>query len=149
MRVLLQRVSDASVSVDGEIVGAIDRGLLAFVGAGEGDGPDDLAHCVDKTVNLRIFEDSEGDMNRSVLDVDGDVLAVPQFTLYADVSGGRRPSFFDAMEPGGAENLFDQYVEQLRSAGVGRVESGRFGAMMEVDLTNDGPVTIWLDSDGG
>ncbi|MFB6263408.1 MAG: D-aminoacyl-tRNA deacylase [Bradymonadaceae bacterium] len=147
MRILLQRVSEASVTVDGEVVGAIDGGLLSFVAAGSGDGPDDLDYCVDKTVHLRIFEDEEGDMNRSVLDVGGSILAVPQFTLYADVSQGRRPSFFDAMEPGGAEELFDQYVEALRTFDIERVQTGAFGEMMEVDLVNDGPVTIWIDSD--
>lgn len=146
MRVLLQRVSEASVRVDGESVGVIERGLVAFVAAGEGDEADDLDYCVDKTVNLRIFPDDDGQMNRSVLDVGGDVLAVPQFTLYADVTEGRRPSFFEAMDPGPAEGLFDDYVEAVGDAGVATVESGEFGEAMEVDFVNDGPVTIWIDS---
>ncbi|MFB6350587.1 MAG: D-aminoacyl-tRNA deacylase [Bradymonadaceae bacterium] len=146
MRVLLQRVSQAAVRVDDEIVGEIGHGLLAFVAAGEGDGAEDLAHCVDKTVNLRIFADEEGKMNRSVLDVGGAVLAVPQFTLYGDVSKGRRPSFFEAMDPGPAEEMFEEYVEAVVDEGVAEVESGTFGAMMDVDLVNDGPVTIWIDS---
>lgn len=146
MRVLLQRVSDASVRVDGDVAGEIGHGLLAFVAAGEGDEDADLEYCVDKTVHLRIFADDEGKMNRSVLDVDGAVLAVPQFTLYGDVSKGRRPSFFEAMDPGPAEEMFDTYVDALGDAGVETVESGVFGAMMEVDLVNDGPVTIWVDS---
>jgi len=148
VRVLLQRVSEATVRVDDEVVGEIGHGLLAFVAAGEGDDDEDLAYCVDKTVNLRMFADQEGKMNRSVLDVGGAVLAVPQFTLYGDVSEGRRPSFFEAMDPGPAEEMFDTYVEAVVGEGVERVESGSFGAMMEVDLVNDGPVTIWVDSSG-
>ena len=147
MRVLLQRVSEARVAVDGEVIGEIGEGLLAFVAAGEGDDEEDLEYGVDKTANLRIFADEEGKMNRSVLDVDGEVLAVPQFTLYGDVSKGRRPSFFGAMDPGPAEEMFDAYVDALREAGVRNVETGKFGAMMEVDLVNDGPVTIWVDSE--
>ena len=146
MRLLIQRVSEASVTVDGEIEGEIGPGLLVLVAAGEGDSPEDLDYCVDKTVNLRIFADDEGQMNLSVKDVAGEILAIPQFTLYADVSKGRRPSFFGAMDPGPAEEMYDDYVEALADAGVENVESGVFGAMMEVDLTNDGPVTIWVDS---
>ena len=147
MRVLLQRVSEARVAVDGEVIGEIGEGLLAFVAAGEGDDDADLEYGVDKTVNLRIFADEDGKMNRSVLDVDGAVLAVPQFTLYGDVSKGRRPSFFGAMDPGPAEEMFDAYVDALREAGVRDVETGEFGAMMSVELVNDGPVTMWIDSE--
>lgn len=146
MRLLLQRVSEASVTVDEEVVGQIGRGLLVLVGAGEGDTDEDLEYCVDKTANLRIFADEEGKMNLSVKDIGGDVLVVSQFTLYADTSQGRRPSFFGAMDPGPAEEMCDRYAERLREEGIERVEEGVFGEMMEVDLVNDGPVTIWLDS---
>jgi D-tyrosyl-tRNA(Tyr) deacylase len=146
MRVLLQRVSRANVTVDGEAVGAIDDGLVALVAAGEGDGDADLDYCVDKTAHLRIFEGPEGKMNRSILEAGGGVLVVPQFTLYADVDEGRRPSFFEAMDPGPAEEACQRYAEGLREAGIGDVEEGVFGASMDVELVNRGPVTIWLDS---
>ncbi len=146
MRLLIQRVNEASVRIDGEVVGAIDGGSLIFVAAGEGDTEEDLEYCVDKTVHLRIFVDDEGQMNRSLLDVDAEALVVPQFTLYGDVTNGRRPSFFEAMDPGPAKEMCDTFAERLRQEGVERIESGEFGASMEVDLVNDGPVTIWIDS---
>ena len=146
MRVLLQRVSRASVSLDDEIVASIDGGLVALAAAGEGDDADDLEYCIDKTAHLRVFEGPEGKMNRSVLETGGDVLVVPQFTLYANVDDGRRPSFFEAMDPGPAEEACNRYAEGLRAAGVDTVEEGVFGAAMDIELTNRGPVTIWLDS---
>jgi D-tyrosyl-tRNA(Tyr) deacylase len=146
MRLLIQRVDRAQVDVDGETVASIDRGSLIFVAAGEGDTDEDLDYCVDKAVHLRIFADEQGKMNRSLLDVGGDALVVPQFTLYGDVTEGRRPSFFEAMEPGPAEEMCETFADRLREAGVERVESGEFGAMMEVESVNDGPVTLWVDS---
>jgi D-tyrosyl-tRNA(Tyr) deacylase len=146
MRLLIQRASRARVEVDGETTGEIAQGLVVFVAAGTGDEDDDLAYCVDKTANLRIFADDDGQMNLSVRDVDGSILAVPQFTLYADVSEGRRPSFFEAMDPGPAEQMYEEYVDALRDEYDLEVETGEFGASMDVDLVNDGPVTIWVDS---
>lgn len=146
MRLLIQRVSRGRVEVDSEATGEIDQGLVVFVAAGTGDDEDDLAYCVDKTANLRIFADEEGQMNLSVRDVGGSILAVPQFTLYADVSEGRRPSFFEAMDPGPAEQMYEEYVDALRDEYDLTVETGEFGASMDVDLVNDGPVTIWVDS---
>jgi D-aminoacyl-tRNA deacylase len=149
MRAVVQRVTHASVTVEGRRVGAIDAGLLVLLGAGHGDGADDLAYLVDKIVNLRIFADEAGKMNRSVLDLGGGVLVVSQFTLYGDARRGRRPAFTDAMEPVAARALYEQSLEALRRAGVGRVEAGVFAADMKVELLNDGPVTILLDSKKG
>jgi D-tyrosyl-tRNA(Tyr) deacylase len=146
MRAVVQRVSRASVTVDTRVTGAIDRGLLVLLGAGAGDGPADLAYIVDKVVNLRIFPDDAGKMNRSVLDVGGGVLVVSQFTLYGDVRQGRRPAFTGALEPVAAKALYEQCLAAIRAAGVARVEAGEFAADMKVDLVNDGPVTILLDS---
>lgn len=146
MRAVIQRVSRAKVTVAGETVGRIDRGLLALVGAGAGDGDNDLDYLVGKTVNLRIFPDDDGKMNRSVLDVGGGVLAISQFTLYGDARKGRRPAFVGALEPAAAEALYSRYLDGLRAAGVASVEAGVFGAQMAVELVNDGPVTILLDS---
>jgi D-aminoacyl-tRNA deacylase len=146
MRTVVQRVVRASVTVGGEVVGAIGPGLCVLVGAGDGDGPQDVAYTVDKLVNLRIFADDAGKMNRSVLDAGGGVLAVSQFTLYGDARKGRRPAFTSALEPVAAERLYEDLVAGLRAAGVADVATGVFGAMMEVALVNDGPVTILLDS---
>jgi D-tyrosyl-tRNA(Tyr) deacylase len=146
MRAVVQRVSRASVTVDTRVTGAIDRGLLVFLGAGAGDGPADLTYVVDKIVNLRIFPDDAGKMNRSVLDVGGGVLVVSQFTLYGDARQGRRPAFTGALEPVAAKALYEQSLDAIRSAGVAKVEAGEFAADMKVDLLNDGPVTILLDS---
>jgi D-tyrosyl-tRNA(Tyr) deacylase len=146
VRAVLQRVSRASVTVDGAVVGAIDAGLLVLLGAAAGDTDADLAYIVDKTVNLRIFPDDDDKMNRSVLDVGGGVLCVSQFTLYGDVRKGRRPSFIDALEPGAAKALYEQSLDRFRAAGVTRVAAGVFAADMKVELLNDGPVTILLDS---
>ena len=146
MRAVIQRVNCASVKVDGAIVGAIDHGLLVFLGAGSGDKPADLDYIVNKTVNLRIFADDAGKMNRSVLDVDGGVLAISQFTLYGDSRKGRRPSFVGALEPDLARAYYQQFLERLRDAGVGRVAAGIFAADMLVSSDNNGPITMLLDS---
>ena len=146
MRAVVQRVSRASVTVDTRVTGQIERGLLVFLGAGAGDGPADLQYIVDKIVNLRIFPDDAGKMNRSVLDIAGGVLVVSQFTLYGDARQGRRPAFTGALEPAAARALYEQSLTAIRSAGVATVEAGEFAADMKVDLLNDGPVTILLDS---
>ncbi len=146
MRAVVQRCRRAAVTVDGAVVGAIEQGLVVLLGAGKGDGDGDLAYMVDKIVNLRIFADDAGKMNRSVLDVGGGVLLVSQFTLFGDVRRGRRPAFLDAMDPGPAEALYERAVLAVRTAGVARVATGVFRADMQVELVNDGPVTIMLDS---
>lgn len=151
MRVLLQRVSEARVEVDGSVTGAIGRGLLLLVGVSPSDGDGQIELLAGKTANLRIFEDAEGKMNRSALDLlaardDCGMLVVSQFTLYGDVRKGRRPSFTDAAPPEIAAPLLDAYCARLRAMGF-TVAEGVFGAHMMVSLTNDGPVTIWLDSD--
>ncbi len=146
MRAVVQRVSRAAVSVDGRTVGHIDRGLCVLIGAGREDGDADLAYVIDKVVNLRIFADDAGKMNLSVLDVRGGVLAVSQFTLYGDARKGRRPAFIDALEPAAAEALYDRFVAGLKAAGVTEVATGVFRADMQVELVNDGPVTILVDS---
>lgn len=146
MRAVVQRVTRAQVSVAGEVVGATGAGLCVLVGAGDGDGGDDVRYLADKIANLRIFTDDAGKMNRSVLDAGGGVLVVSQFTLFGDARKGRRPSFIGALEPGAAERLCDELVAALRAAGVAEVATGRFRADMQVELVNDGPVTILLDS---
>jgi D-tyrosyl-tRNA(Tyr) deacylase len=145
MRAVIQRVSQASVTVDGQVVGKIGRGLLMLLGIGGGDGSDEVALLADKVVNLRIFPDEDGRFDRSVLDIGGEVLVVSQFTLYADTRRGRRPSFSDAAPPEVAAPLVDSFAQALRARGL-VVASGVFGAHMSVDLQNDGPVTIVLDS---
>ena len=149
MRAVVQRVSRAEVTVDRQRVGAIGPGLLVLLGAGTGDGPADVETMVDKVANLRIFADDAGKMNRSVLETGGGVLAVSQFTLYGDARKGRRPAFTAALEPVQAQALYQQFVAGLRAAGVAEVATGVFGAMMEVELVNSGPVTILLDSAKG
>jgi len=146
MRVLLQRVSRASVTVAGNVNGAIDQGLVLLVGIGPGDGQAQADRMADKIVNLRIFNDEAGKFNRSLLDVGGGVLVVSQFTLYADARKGRRPSFTDAAAPDVASPLCDYFAAKLRELGVTQVGTGVFGAHMDVEIHNDGPVTIWLDS---
>lgn len=146
MRAIVQRVSEASVTVAGECVGQIGTGLLVLFGAGQGDTATDLSYIIDKIVNLRIFADEAGKMNRSVLDITGGVLLVSQFTLYGDARKGRRPAFTDAMEPTAAKAMYLQALDALRTAGVSQVAAGIFAADMQVQLTNDGPVTIMLDS---
>ena len=147
MRALLQRVTRASVRVDDTVTGAIERGLLVLLGIGQGDGEAQVRILVDKIVQLRIFEDEAGKMNRSLLDIHGEVLVVSQFTLYADTRKGRRPSFTDAAPPAIAEPLYERFKEVVAAYGL-HVASGVFGAYMQVELLNDGPVTLWLDSAG-
>jgi D-tyrosyl-tRNA(Tyr) deacylase len=144
MRIVLQRVTGASVRVGDEVIGAIEHGLLLLVGIAPDDVEVDLDKVASKVCQLRIFEDEAGKMNRSLLDVGGDVLAVSQFTLYGDTAKGRRPSFVGAAPPDVAEPLFDAFVERLRVQGVD-VATGRFGAKMDVELVNHGPVTLVLD----
>jgi len=146
MRAVVQRVTQASVTVDGAVTGAIGAGLLVLLGAGEGDTEADLAYIVDKVANLRIFADPAGKMNRSVLDIGGGVLVVSQFTLYGDARSGRRPAFTSALEPVRARALYEQSLTALGAAGVRDVQAGVFAADMAVSLVNDGPVTILLDS---
>jgi D-tyrosyl-tRNA(Tyr) deacylase len=146
MRVLLQRVKRGSVTVDGRVVGAVDGGFVALVGVTHTDTPADAALLARKTAVLRVFEDDQGKMNLSPLDVGGGVLVVSQFTLYADTRKGRRPSFVDAAPPETAAPLVEAYAASLRAEGIARVEMGVFGAMMTVEIVNDGPVTIWLDT---
>lgn len=146
MRALLQRVTHANVTVNGEIVGQIGPGLLILLGIGQQDGEAQVKMLTDKIVNLRIFEDDEGKMNRSVLDISGQILVVSQFTLYADVRKGRRPSFIRAAPPALAEPLVERFKEAIAAYDIA-VAGGIFGANMDVSLLNDGPVTIWLDSE--
>jgi D-aminoacyl-tRNA deacylase len=145
MRAVVQRVLWAKVEVDGAVVGSIDRGLLVYLGAGKGDEPVDRAYVLSKVLGLRIFENDEGKMDKSVVDVGGALLVVSQFTLYGDVKKGRRPSFDAAMPPEEAERAYEAFVEDARKTGI-RVETGRFRATMAVSSLNDGPVTIWIDS---
>ena len=145
MRVVLQRVKSASVTIGGERISEIGPGLLLLVGVATGDGEAEAGWLANKVAGLRIVADDEGRMNRSVVESGGEVLAVSQFTLLGDARKGRRPSFVGAAPPEAAEPLFDLFCEKLRSAGVRAVESGRFGAMMDVGLVNDGPVTILLE----
>lgn len=146
MRSVVQRVKRASVTVNGESVGEISAGLLVLLGFRPEDGEKELNWMVDKLVGLRIFEDEEEKMNRSVLDVGGEILVVSQFTLYGDCRSGKRPSFTSAAPPELAKALYERSVEALRSRGV-RVETGVFQAQMNVELINDGPVTLLLDSE--
>ena len=147
MKALLQRVTRASVSVAGEVVGGIGRGLVIFVGVASGDTEKDVNYLVPKIINLRIFADDEGRFNLSALDIKGELLVVSQFTLLADTRKGRRPSFVEAAPPAQAEELFERFVEQARATGL-KVETGRFQQYMQVEIHNDGPVTILLDSRG-
>lgn len=145
MRAVIQRVERASVSVEGEIRGQIGAGFLVLIGVEEGDGDADFRYIAEKVPNLRVFEDDQGKMNRSLLDVGGEVLAVSQFTLLGDARGGRRPSFITAARPETADPMYERLVADWRARGI-RVETGVFGAHMKVSLVNDGPVTILLDS---
>jgi D-tyrosyl-tRNA(Tyr) deacylase len=146
MRVVLQRVSEASVSVDGEIVGQIGVGFLVLVGFGMNDTEEDLNVIVNKIIGLRVFPDDNHKMNLSILDVNGEILAVSQFTLYADCRKGRRPSFTEAAPPIKGLELFEQFIHMLKTTSVKKIATGTFQAMMKVQLVNDGPVTIYLDS---
>lgn len=145
MRTIIQRVSSASVVIDGKCVGQIDQGYLVLVGFTHDDTESDIDYMVEKVKNLRVFSDDDGNMNRSLLDVHGKILSVSQFTLYADARKGRRPSFINAMHPEQATKMYDLWNEKLRQAGI-EVQTGVFGADMKVTLTNDGPVTICLES---
>jgi D-tyrosyl-tRNA(Tyr) deacylase len=145
MRAVVQRVTRGRVSVAGETTGEIGAGYVVLLGVGQGDGPADVEYLVDKTINLRVFTDEAGKMNRSLLEAGGAVLAISQFTLYGDARKGRRPSFSDAAPPAVGNTLYEQYMAGLRAAGV-VVAKGEFGADMAVELVNDGPVTILLDS---
>ena len=145
MKALLQRVNEASVTVDGEVVGRIGRGLVVFVGVAGGDTEKDVEYLVKKAVGLRIFADDAGKFNLSLMDIEGELLLVSQFTLLADTRKGRRPSFTRAAPPAEAERLFNEFVRQARDTGL-KVETGRFQAYMQVEIHNDGPVTILLDS---
>jgi D-tyrosyl-tRNA(Tyr) deacylase len=146
MRALLQRVTRAEVRVDGSRVAAIGRGLAILLGVGQGDSEAVADALARRVAELRIFEDAAGRTNRSLLDVEGEAIVVSQFTLYADTSRGRRPGFTAAAEPAIAEPRYERFAAGLRTAGVRRVEIGRFGAIMTLELVNDGPFTIWLDS---
>lgn len=141
----MQRVREASVTVEGVRISGIGAGLLLLVGVAEGDGEDEADWLAEKVAGLRVFNDARGKMNLGVSDVGGGVLAVSQFTLLADTRKGKRPSFLRAAPPERAESLFDYFCERLRAAGIAPVETGSFGAMMEVALVNDGPVTIVLE----
>ncbi len=145
MRVILQRVTRASVKIDGNLTGEIGPGLVLLLGIAKDDTPRDVKYVIDKCVGLRIFGDDQGKMNRSLLDVAGEVLAISQFTLFGDTRKGRRPSFDGAAPPEQAEPLYEQAVDRLKEHGI-RVATGRFGAFMEVSLVNDGPVTLNVDS---
>jgi D-tyrosyl-tRNA(Tyr) deacylase len=145
MRAVVQRVSRAKVTVNDWIAGEIGMGLLVLLGVGEEDTESDVTYIAEKIAGLRIFEDSDGKMNLSVLDVAGSILAVSQFTLYGDVRRGKRPSFDAAAKPDSARRLYELFVERIRAAGL-RCETGRFQEMMQVELVNEGPVTILLDS---
>lgn len=145
MKVVLQRVKNASVEVEGKVKGKIGRGLCLLVGVEKGDGEEDARFLAKKCVELRIFPDRDGKMNLSILEIRGEVLAVSQFTLAGSVKKGRRPSFDKAEDPGKAERLFDNFVAQIKEYGV-RVETGVFRAMMDVSLVNDGPVTFMIES---
>ena len=144
MRVVLQRVDHGRVRVDGGIIAEIGLGLVILLGVGPNDGDEQVDYLVNKIANLRIFEDEEGKINRSVLDVGGEAIVVSQFTLYADTRKGRRPSFTDAASPEIASPLVDRFVQRLAQEGV-QTQTGEFGAHMLVEIHNDGPVTIWLE----
>ena len=145
MRAVVQRVSRASVTVDGEITGKIGKGLLVLLGVSTNDEESDAVYLLDKIINLRIFEDAAGKMNLSLAETGGELLVVSQFTLYGDTRRGRRPSYIEAAAPEKANSLYELFVAEARKQ-IGRVETGRFQAMMDVELVNDGPVTILLDS---
>jgi D-tyrosyl-tRNA(Tyr) deacylase len=145
VRAVVQRVSQASVTVDDRLVGAIGRGLLVLLGVGRGDSEQDAASLAERTLNLRLFPDAQGQMNLSALDVKAELLAVSQFTLYGDARKGRRPSYIDAAPPEEAERLYLHFLSSLRGSGL-KVEQGVFRAMMDVALVNQGPVTLLLDS---
>lgn len=145
MRAVIQRVTEASVKVDGKKTGEIGKGILIFLGVGEGDTEKDLKYIADKTIGLRIFTDENDKMNLSVQDIGGEILVVSQFTLYGDCRKGKRPSFSSSMEPVAAKRMYEEFIEYVSEQGI-RTAHGIFGADMKVELLNDGPVTILLDS---
>lgn len=145
MRAVVQRVTSASVSIDKEVSGSVGKGFLVLLGVETGDTEEDLIYIADKIINLRVFSDENGKMNLSLNDAGGGMLVISQFTLIADCSHGRRPYFGNAMEPTAAEGMYNDFVAYVRNKGI-HTETGRFGADMQVTLTNDGPVTIILDS---
>jgi len=146
MRAVVQRCRRAQVTVDDTVVGGIGSGLCVLLGAGRGDGREDVDYVVDKIAHLRVFPDDDGKMNRSVLEIGGGVLLISQFTLYGDTRKGRRPAFVDALAPEPARVLYEAALRGLEARGVARVASGIFGADMQVELVNDGPVTLLIDS---
>ena len=145
MVALVQRVSQAAVDVDGSTIGTIDAGLLILLGVHEDDTEEESTWCAHKCAPLRVFPDADGKMDESLLDTEGDALVVPQFTLYGDVNRGHRPSFDDAAPPDRADQLYKHFVEELEERLGRAVPTGKFGAMMDVRLTNDGPVTLWVE----
>lgn len=147
MRALIQRVNNGAVIIDNKEICRIEKGYVVLLGVKEGDSEKKVKLLAEKTVNLRIMSDENKKMNRSILDVSGSIIVVSQFTLYADLSGGRRPSFTKAAKPEIAKQLYEMYINELGRLGVSDVKSGEFGAYMEVYIQNDGPVTIMLDSD--
>ncbi len=148
MRAVIQRVGSAQVFVDGRSTGKIGKGLLVFVGVAKGDGEEDVSYFASKLPEIRIFEDASGKFNRSLREIDGEMLVVSQFTLYGDCTKGRRPSFTEAEEPSSAKELYERLISRLREQGI-PVRTGEFQAKMEVHLINDGPVTLILDSRRG
>ncbi len=147
MRILIQRVEKASVSVDGCLKGKINKGLLIFVGISKSDTNSDIEYVVDKSVNLRLFPDVNGKFHFSVRDIKGELMVISQFTLYGETRRGRRPSFSDAMGPVEAEDIFNKVIQRFKSNSGLAVAEGQFGSHMDIKLINDGPVTIWLDSE--
>lgn len=147
MRVLIQRVTSGKVTIDGRVIGQIGKGYVVLLGIKEGDSEKDARLLAEKTVNLRVMSDRQGRMNLSIKDIDGELLVISQFTLYADTSAGRRPSFIQAAKPELANKLYQYYVDQLKKMGVKNVQTGEFGAYMKVEIVNDGPVTIMLESE--
>ncbi|WFD09254.1 D-aminoacyl-tRNA deacylase [Tepidibacter hydrothermalis] len=145
MRAVVQRVSNSSVTVDQNVVGKIDKGIMVLLGVNDEDKSKDVEYLVDKIVNLRIFEDENEKMNLSLLDIKGDLLVVSQFTLYGDCRKGRRPNFTDAAKPDIAIPLYEEFIDKAKKYGI-KVETGKFGAHMNVDIMNDGPVTLLIDS---
>ena len=145
MRVVVQRVSSSKVTVENRIIGSISRGFNLLIGISKEDTLEDLKYIKDKVINLRVFEDEEGKMNLSLLDIKGEILAISQFTLYGDCRKGRRPNFMDAMGGLEANNMYEEFINMLKESGL-KVETGEFGADMKVDIQNDGPVTILVDS---
>ncbi len=149
MKALVQRVTEGSVTVDGEVIGSIGRGLVILFGAAHGDTEKDVAYLAEKCANLRIFCDENDKMNLSLLDIGGEALVISQFTLYGDCRKGRRPGFSDAADPAVAEKLYERFVELMKRQNIAKVQTGRFGADMKVKIYNDGPVTFLLESRGG